>query len=59
MNMSAMLWIWAGVSVLSLAAAALVVAAEVKIDDPDGSQLAKFCGFEPTSVSAASQRFPQ
>jgi len=59
MNMSVMLWTWAGLSVLCLAAAALVVVAEVRIEDPDASQLAGFGGPEQTPISAASERLPR
>jgi hypothetical protein len=52
MSISVMLWIWAGMAVLSVAAAALIVLAELKIADPDTSKLAQSCKPERTSISA-------
>jgi hypothetical protein len=52
MNISVMLWIWAGLAVLSVVAAALIVVAEVRIADPDTRELAQFCKSEHTSTSA-------
>jgi len=55
------LWIWAGLVVLSFVAAVLVVVAELRIEDSDASKLEKLRASEHTATSAeagASRREP-
>jgi hypothetical protein len=47
------LWTWAGLVVLSLVAAVLIVVAELRIEDSEASKLEKLPESGHTSISAA------